>query len=79
MPPTPPKSHDLAHQLRQLIESRGLTAYAVGQLADVDPGVVKRFLTGTRDIRLDTAGRIATALGLRLVEVAARPARRPSR
>ena len=50
----------------------GLTAYAVGRMAGVDPGVVKRFLTGERDIRMETADRLAAALGLRLVEVARR-------
>lgn len=70
--------HDLGRQLVDIIASRGLTAYAMGKMADVDPGVIARFLDGRRDIRLETAGRLATALGLRLVEVAARrPPRRP--
>jgi hypothetical protein len=69
----------LSDQLRGIIEGRGLTAYAVGRLADVDPGVVSRFLSGARDIRMGTADRIAAALGLRLVELG-RPARgRPTR
>ena len=82
-PATPralPNRHTLSYQLREIIDARGLTAYAAGQLAGVDPGVVSRFLTGQRDIRLETADRLATALGLRLVEVArkvrtARPGR----
>lgn len=61
--------HGLGDQLRAVIESRGLTAYAAGRAAGVDPGVVQRFLTGERDIRLETADRLAAALGLRLVEV----------
>jgi Helix-turn-helix len=73
--------HDLGYQLRELIEARGLTPYAVGRLADppVDPGVVSRFLRGERDLYLETAGRLAAALGLRLVEVAKRGRARPSR
>ena len=75
--------HTLSYQLREIVESRGLTAYAVGQLAEVDPGVVSRFLTGQRDIRLETADRLALALGLRLTETGrwtsgARP-KRPTR
>lgn len=62
--------HTLSYQLREIIEARGLSAYAVGQMADVDPGMVQRFLTGRRDIRLETADRLAEALGLRLVELA---------
>jgi transcriptional regulator with XRE-family HTH domain len=70
--------HSLSYQLAETIEARGLTAYAVGKLAEVDPGVIARFLAGRRDIRLETADRLAAALGLRLVEVAARrPPRRP--
>ena len=69
--------HTLSYQLAEVIESRGLTAYGVGQLAGVDPGVVKRWLSGERDIRMTTADRIGTALGLRLVEVARRKASTP--
>ncbi len=61
--------HTLSYQLREVIEARGLSAYAAGKLAGVDPGVVQRFLTGERDIRLETADRLALALGVRLVEV----------
>src|SRR4051812_38227676 len=67
-----PSRHTLSYQLREIIDARGLTAYATGQKAGVDPGVISRFMTGHRDIRLETADRLATALGLRLVEVANR-------
>jgi transcriptional regulator with XRE-family HTH domain len=82
-----PGKHSLSYQLREIIEARGLTAYAAARLADVDPGVVSRFLTGTSDIRLETADRLAAALGVRLVEVgrdagrrarASRPASAPA-
>jgi len=46
-----------------------MSAYAAARLAGVDPGVVSRFMTGERDIRLATADRLASALGLRLVEL----------
>jgi transcriptional regulator with XRE-family HTH domain len=62
--------HTLSKQLREIIDSRGLTAYAVGQESGVDPTVIGRFLADERDIRLGTADKIAAALGLRLVEVA---------
>jgi len=73
--------HTLSYQLREVIESRGLSAYAAGKLAGVDPGVVQRFLTGERDIRMGTADRLGLALGVRLVEVARKggaPAPRPA-
>jgi transcriptional regulator with XRE-family HTH domain len=64
--------HDLSAQLRDIIESRGLTAYGLGKSADVDAGVIQRFLSGERDIRMETADRLAIALGVRLVEVGGR-------
>jgi transcriptional regulator with XRE-family HTH domain len=67
--------HALSSQLRDIIASRGLSAYALGQQAGVDPGVISRFLAGVRDIRLETADRITAALGLRLVEVGQRRGR----
>jgi transcriptional regulator with XRE-family HTH domain len=69
--------HCVSYQLRELIEARGLTAYGLGQLAGVDPGVISRFLRAERTITLDTLDRLADALGLRLVEVAARGRGRP--
>ena len=73
------RGHGLADQLREIIASRGLTAYGLGRDAGVDAGVIHRFLAGERDIRLETAGRIAAALGLRLVEVAGRRGKAPAR
>src|SRR4051794_35247457 len=72
-----PSKHSVSYQLRELIEARGLTAYGVGRLADVDPGVISRFLRNERTITLDTLDQIAEAMGLRLVEVAARGRGRP--
>jgi len=65
-----PARQGLTGQLRDIIASRELTAYAVGRAAGVDTAVIARFLGGERDIRMETADKIAAALGLRLVEVA---------
>jgi plasmid maintenance system antidote protein VapI len=64
--------HSLSGQLRDIIAARGLTAYAVAKAAGVDVRLVQRFLDQERDIRLETADKIARALGLRLAEVATR-------
>src|SRR5215210_3041439 len=66
-------------QLREAIERSGLTAYAVGRRAGVDPGVVQRFVTGERDIRMGTADKLCEVLGLRLVEDGRRKKGRPAR
>jgi transcriptional regulator with XRE-family HTH domain len=58
----------VSRQLRQIITSRGLTAYALGKAAKVDAGVVKRFMNGRRGLVLATLDKIAAALNLRLVE-----------
>lgn len=75
---TPASKHSLSNQLRAVIESRGVTAYALGQDSGVDATVIGRFLAEERDIRMETADRLAAALGLRLVEVGLpRPKGRP--
>ncbi len=61
--------HTVSAQLRVVIDSRGLTPYAVAKLAGIDPGMVARFVSGERDLCLATVDRIAAALSLRLVEV----------
>src|SRR3954454_14327402 len=58
----------LSNRLREIIKGRGLTAYGLARDADLDPGVVQRFVTGRRDIRLETADRLVAALGLKLLE-----------
>jgi transcriptional regulator with XRE-family HTH domain len=82
----PAGGRPLGDQLRGIIEGRGLTAYAVGKMSGVNTSMVQRFLDGERDLRLESAGRIAEALGLRLVESGSRkgkasmgPAMRPTR
>jgi DNA-binding phage protein len=61
--------HTISAQLRDVIDSRGLSAYAVAKLAGVDKAQLARFLSGERDLRLETVDRTARAQGLRLVEV----------
>lgn len=74
--PTPSNAaRELPEQLRDTIEQRGVTPYELGKAAAVDTAVISRFLSGERDIRLATAGRLATALGLKLVEKAGRVGR----
>ncbi len=71
---SPPRPvHDLAYQIRQVIEARGLSSAEVGRLGGVDRGQVARFVAGSRDLTLGTAGRICAGLGLRLVEVGTTP------
>jgi predicted transcriptional regulator len=66
--PRPTTPLTISDQLRAIIADSGKTAYAVGKVADVDPGVVQRFLTGERDLRVATLDKIAVALRLRLCQ-----------
>ena len=68
-PKTAPAKRTVSTQLREVIESRELTAYLVGKMSEVDAAVIGRFLSGEREIRSGTLDKIALALGLRLVEV----------
>jgi transcriptional regulator with XRE-family HTH domain len=78
----PGREIDLADQLRDAIGLSGRSASEVARLAEVDPAQVLRFLSGERDVRLETAGRICRALGWHLAEVArgrGRPSTAPAR
>ena len=59
---------ELAKSLRKAICESGMTHYSLGKVSGVDTAVIDRFVSGERDIRLETAGRIAEALGYSLVE-----------
>jgi transcriptional regulator with XRE-family HTH domain len=74
----PKSKHTLSGQIRDVIESRGLTLAELGKLAEVDPTVIGRFLSGEREIRSGTLDKIAVAMGLRIVEVA-KPASKSKR
>lgn len=63
-----PADSILAQQLRGAIESSGLTAYAIAQRAGVDSGILYRFIAGERDLTLETASRIAVAVGMRFTK-----------
>ena len=53
-------------QLRKAIVNRGESYYALAKRAGVDAVVISRFVCGERDLRLDTAAKLAAALGLEL-------------
>jgi transcriptional regulator with XRE-family HTH domain len=63
--------HTVSSQLRDVIESSGLTPTELGRLSGVDSTVISRFFSGEREIRNGTFDKPAAALGLRLVEGAA--------
>jgi predicted transcriptional regulator len=46
------------------MQSRELSAYALAKLAGLDPGVVKRYVSGQREIQTDTLEKMLDVLGL---------------
>ena len=65
-PPEPRKQPDrLSDTLREAIHSDGRTIYEIAKAIGIEPDSLYRFQQG-KDIRLDTADRLAKALGLEL-------------
>lgn len=68
----PTKTKPIDEALKAEIRKSGLSHYALGKAAGVAPSVIDRFMLdageGERggDLRLSTAARLATALGLEL-------------
>ncbi len=68
--PRPTSGATVSDQLRDAIRRDGRAAHAIAGAADVDPGILSRFLSGKRGITIDSLDRIAGALGLGLVATA---------
>lgn len=56
----------LADTLRDAIKASENTHYAIAKLCGISPAILDRFVAGERDLRLETAAKIADVLGLRL-------------
>ena len=73
--PKPKKPMPIDAALRKAIKASGSTHYIIGKVAGVAPSVIDRFMAPAddklrhRDIRLATAAKLATALGLELVAI----------
>ena len=62
------KRETLPERLRAAIRKSGKTVYRIAVESGVAHPVILRFLSGERDIRLETAEKLAAALGLGLRE-----------
>lgn len=56
----------LTEELKDAIDRSGLSHYRLAQETGVTPGAISRFVAGERDLRLETAAKLADALGLEL-------------
>ena len=57
----------ITDQLKKAIRESELSNWKLAQVAKVDQGVISRFMAGNRDLMLETAAKIADALGMELV------------
>jgi DNA-binding phage protein len=70
------KAPSIADQLRQAIRESGLTHYRIAKDAGIPrPDPIDRFMSAERDLRLDTAAKIAHVLGLQLRPISNRKAK----
>jgi plasmid maintenance system antidote protein VapI len=60
------KRKSLPDRLRDGIRRSGKTVYRLAKESGVAHPIILRFLSGERDIRLETADKLAAVLGLRL-------------
>jgi ribosome-binding protein aMBF1 (putative translation factor) len=68
-PPVQPHSAapgSLSEDLRLAIRNSGKSVYQIAKEANVSQIVISRFLSGERDIRMETADKLADALALKL-------------
>lgn len=57
----------ITDQLRESIKQSEMSNWKLAQVAKVDKGLISRFMAGERDLMLETAAKIADALGMELV------------
>lgn len=67
-PPAPRRAvaDSLTEALKRAIRESEMTVYQIAKKAHVSQIIISRFLSGERDIRVATADKLATALGLKL-------------
>ncbi len=61
-----PGTGTLSKALREAIRNSDKSVYQIAKAANVSQIVVSRFLSGERDIRMETADRLAAVLGLKV-------------
>lgn len=83
MPPTVTNNRTISTQLRDAIRDSGLSVRELGLQANIDDGMIHRFLAGQRGLTTSTVDKLGEVLGLRLIEggrrVKARTAQRQQR
>ncbi len=63
---SPPAPDSISETLKRAIKNSDRSVYQISKDAGVSHTMVDQFLSGRRDIRMTTADRLASVLGLRL-------------
>jgi len=64
--------NDISNQLSDALQSDGRTPYEIAKAAGIEPDLIYRFVAGQRDLRLSSAAKLASVLGLQLLPTAGR-------
>ncbi len=64
------KHTDIEQQLRDAIQSSGLSLYQLGKESGINDSQLSRFMRGERDLRLQNVVRLCRVLGLHLTPIA---------
>lgn len=68
-----PAQNTLADSLRAAIQASGMTCYSLAAESGVSQSVLSRFLSGERDMSLETGSKLAAVLGLALQRAGSEP------
>ena len=55
-------------ELKSYLKDKSISAYALSKKTDISQSTISEFMSGKRDIKLDTACKLASALGITLDE-----------
>jgi plasmid maintenance system antidote protein VapI len=70
---------DIQEQLRQAILHAGISRYRLAKLSGVTQAVISTFVNYKRSATMDTAAKLATALGLELTQTGKPPMKKPAK
>ena len=62
------KIESLADQLKRIISDSGLSIYRIAKESGVSQSALQMFVSGQRDLRLETVGKLTAYFGIKFTE-----------